>query len=77
MQQFGADFVADFGDVGIGSEAGDFEDQLARQGVAVGVQAQRGQGQEHVAGAHGAGLEDAAALDDAHDESGEIVFAGA
>ena len=40
------------------------------------MQAERGQRQKHVAGAHGAGLENAAALDRADDESGEIVFAG-
>ena len=34
-----------------------------------------GRRQQNVAGAHGAGFEDFAALDRAHDESGDIVFA--
>ena len=54
-QQFGADFVADFRDVGIRFELGDFENQFARQGIAVGVQAAGRQREKHVAGTDRAG----------------------
>ena len=46
-QQFGADLVADFGDVGVRREPGDFKDQLAGQRIAVGVQAERRQREQH------------------------------
>ena len=53
----------------------DFEKQLAGQGVAIGVQAVRGQAQDHVAHFDRLAADDALALDRAHDESGQVVFA--
>ena len=55
---------------------GHFEQQLARQRVAVGVQPGGGQPEQHVAGADRRAGEHALALDRAHDEAGQIVFAG-
>ena len=74
-EQLGADFIADFRDVGVGGESGDFEDQFARQRITIGMEAKRRQSQQKVAGADGARLGNAAALDDADDKSGEVVFA--
>ena len=39
LEKFRADFVADFRDIGIGLEPGDFERELPRQGLAIGMKA--------------------------------------
>src|SRR5882724_1090431 len=75
LQEFGADFVADFGDVGVGLELGDFEGEFAGEGVAVGVEASGGKGEERVAGLDIFAGENVFAFDDANDEAGEIVLA--
>ena len=76
LQQFGADFVSDFGDVAVCGELGDSENQFARQRVAVGVQPARGQREQQVAVTHAARVEDFPAFDGADDEAREIVIAG-
>jgi hypothetical protein len=45
LDEFGANFVADFGDVGVGFQFGDFEGEFPGEGVAVGVQAGGGKRQ--------------------------------
>ena len=59
-----------------GRMPGDLEQQLARQRIAVGVQAGGGQAEQHVAGTDLRAGEQALALDRADDEAGQIVFAG-
>ena len=39
LQKLRADFVADFGDIGVRLELGNFKNQFARERIAVGVQA--------------------------------------
>ena len=55
--------------------AGHFKQQLAGQRVAVGVQAGRGQADEHVAGLDARAGDHLVAVDRAHDEAGQIVLA--
>src|ERR1700732_2228709 len=75
-QKFGADFVADFSDVGIGGEPGGYKDELAGERIAVGVEAEGGQREQKVPSAHRARFHNPAALDHAHDKTGQIIFAG-
>ena len=63
------------GDVLGGFVAGDFEEQLAGQRVAVGVQAGGGQADEHVAGLDVCAGDELVAIDGADDEAGQVVFA--
>ncbi len=58
-----------------GLVAGHLEEQLARQRVAVGVQAGGGQTDEHVAGLDAGAGYHFVAIDSADDESGKIVLA--
>ncbi len=54
---------------------GNFEEQLARERIAIGMQPVRGQAEDHVAGLDGLASNDPLALDYADDEAGEIIFA--
>ena len=76
LEKLGADFVADFGDVSVRLEIGDLKDQLARQRISVGVQADGWQSDQCVTGLDILSGEKFFALDDADDESREVVFAG-
>src|SRR4029077_14678267 len=70
LEEFGADFVADFGDVSVGLKLGDFEGELAGEGVAVGVEAGGGKREQGVSGLYVFACEDIFAFDDADDEAG-------
>ena len=74
-QQFVANFALEFVDVRIERVFADFEEQLAGQRVAVGVQSVRSQAENHVADFHRLAGDDALALDRSDDESRQIVFA--
>ena len=73
--QFVADFVLDLVDVGLGRIFGDFEQQLAGERIAVGVQSGGRQSENDIADFDRFAGHDFFALDDAHDKSGKIVFA--
>src|ERR1700751_5983664 len=74
LKEFGADFVADFSDVSVWLEMGDFEGEFAGEGVAVGVESGGGKGEERVAGFYIFAGENIFAFDDADNEAREIVF---
>src|SRR6266852_5717771 len=76
LQQFRADFISDFGDVGVGLEFGDFENQLARKRIAVGVQAGGWQRDQGVSGLDSLAGQKFFAFDNTDDEAREIVFTG-
>ena len=57
-----------------GLVAGDLEEELAGQGVAVGVEAGGGQADEHVAGLDGGAGDHLVAVDGADDEAGQVVL---
>jgi hypothetical protein len=70
-----AGLVLELVDVVVGGVAGDLEEELAGERVAVGVEAVGGDAHEDVAGFDGLAGEDAGAVDAADDGSGEIVLA--
>lgn len=74
LQEFRANLVADFGDVGFGLQVGNFEDQFACQRIAVGVQPCGWKRQQRVAGLHGFSGENLLALDYPNDETRKIIF---
>ena len=76
LQKLGADFVADFGDVGIGFQLGDFENELAGERVTIGVQTGGRKSDERIAGFYIFSGEELFAFDGANDEAGKIVFTG-
>ncbi len=76
LKKFGADLVADFGDVGFRLELGDVEDELAREGIAVGMQAGGRQGDQRVARLDIFAGKQFFALDGADDETSKIVLTG-
>src|SRR6266852_6430160 len=76
FQELGADLVADFSDIGVRLQPGDFENEFAREGIPVGVKSGRGEREQRVAGGDVLAGEELSAFDGADDESGEIVFAG-
>src|SRR5262249_7119346 len=76
LQEFRADFIADVSDVSFRLKFGDFENEFARKGVAVGVQTRGGKRQKRVAGFYILSGEQIFSLDRANDESRKIVFAG-
>ena len=75
LHQLVADFAFEFVDVGLGRVMANFKQQLAGERVAVGVQAIRGQTQNHIANLDLLSRDDAFALNHADDESSQIVFA--
>src|SRR5205085_2678522 len=75
LQQLARRRGAQLFDVGVGPVAGDLEHQLARQAVAVRVQAYGRQRQQHVARSYGFTVDDARAVNDADDEACDVVFA--
>ena len=58
-----------------GLVAGHFEQQFAGQRVAVGVQAGRGQADQHIAGLDARAGDHLVAIDGAHNEAGQVVLA--
>src|SRR5258706_9946708 len=76
LQEFGADFVANFGDVSLWLEFCDFEDEFARERVAVGMETGGRKREERVAGFYTLSGEQFFSLDGADDEACKIVFAG-
>ena len=75
LQEFLGDGGAQFVELRVHIVAGDFEEKLAGQRVAVGVEAGGGQAEQHVAGLDGFAGDHALPLDHAHDEAGQVVFA--
>jgi hypothetical protein len=73
--QLVAHFVLDLVDVSFRRVLGDFKQQLTGQGIAVGMQAIRGQAQEDVSDFHLFAGDDLVFFDDAKDKAGEVVFA--
>src|SRR5215813_5914139 len=76
LQKFGADLVADFGDVSFRLEFCDFEHKLARERITVRMQTSRRKREKRVAGLNAFSSEKIFSLDRADDESRKIVFAG-
>ena len=70
-----AGFVVDGSDVLAGFVAGYLEEELAGEGIAVGVEAGGGQADEDVAGSDGFAGDEFGFVDGSDDEAGEIVFA--
>ena len=75
LHQRGAGLVLEGVDVLVGLVLGDFEEELAGERVAVGVQAGGGQADEDVAGLDFCAGDQLGAVDDADDEAGQVVFA--
>ena len=71
----GAGLVLELVDVLLGAVFGDFEEELAGEGVAVGVEAVGGQADEDVADLDGVAGDDLVAADGADDGAGEVVLA--
>ena len=71
----GAGLVLEFVDVLVGAVFGDFEEELAGEGVAVGVEAVGGQADEDVADLDVLAGDDVVAVDGADDGAGEVVLA--
>jgi len=76
LQQLRADFISDFGDVGIRLQSSNFKDQFARERIAVGMQAGGRQRDQSVSGLDTLAGEKILAFDGADDEACQIVFAG-
>ena len=70
-----AGFLLDRGYILRGLVAGHFKEELARERVAVGVEAGGGQPDEHVAGLDAGAGNHFVAVDRADDEAGQVVFA--
>ena len=75
LHQGSAGFFLERVDVLLGLVLRDFEEELAGERVAVGVQAGGGEADEDVAGMDFGAGDQLGALDDADDEAGEVVFA--
>ena len=71
----GAGLVLEVVDVLLGTVFGDFEEELAGERIAVGVEAVRGQAEEAVAGLDAFAGDDARARNGADDSASEVVFA--
>ena len=76
FQQLRADFISDFGDVGIRLQLSNFKDKFAGERIAVGVQAGRREREQSVSGLDALAGQKIFALDGANDKAREIVFAG-
>src|SRR5258708_356579 len=76
LQQLRADFISDFGDVGIRPELGNFKNQFAGKRIAVGVQASGRQRNQSVARLDALAGQKFLAFDCADDEAGEIILTG-
>ena len=76
FQKLGGDFVADPGDVRFGLQSRNIENKLARERIAVGVQAARRKRDEQIARPDAALVRLMAALDNSNDEASKVVFAG-
>ena len=75
VEQRLADRAAEFVDRIVELQAGDVEDDLAHQAVAVGVQAAGGDADDHVVGRDRSAVDHALALDHADAEAGQVVIA--
>src|SRR5207302_5506123 len=75
LQQFRADLISDIGHVSIRLQLCNLKDQLAGERIAVGVQSGRRQGDQSIPGLDALPGKKFFALDDANDETSEIVFA--
>src|SRR6266853_6128890 len=76
FQQLRADFISNLGDVSIGPQPGNFKDEFAREGIAVGVQPGGGQRNQSVPGLDAFAGKKFFAFDSADDKACEIILAG-
>src|SRR5262249_26330954 len=76
LQKFGADFVADFGDVSFWFEFCDFKYKFARQRVTVRMETCRRKCEKRIAGLNAFPREKIFSFDCADDKSCKMVFAG-
>ncbi len=70
LQQFVANAARQFIEARGGREPRDLKQQFARERIAIGVQAGRGQADQHVAGTNFRSRQHALALHRSHDEAG-------
>src|SRR5713226_2083427 len=76
LQQLRADFISNLGDVSIGLQPGNFKDEFAREGIAVGVQPGGGQRDQSVPGLDAFAGKKFFAFDSADDKACKIILAG-
>ena len=75
LEQLFADRAAELRQARPDAVAGDLEEQLAGEAVAVGVEAERGQPEDHVARRDPRAVDDLRPVDDPDDEAGDVVLA--